>query len=424
LEKALENGTVSEAEIDEIVTRILKTRLPYAILPDKMDYDPALKASKEHTELAREVAEKSMVLLKNQNVLPLQDPSGKKIAVIGRIADVENTGDMGSSNVRSPYVVTPFQGIKNYVENAGGEVLFHEGKKMDEAAEIAKSADAVILVVGYTRHDEGEYGGRMEPNKDHHEPPRGFGGDRRDMGLLESDVELIHALKNLCPNTVVTYVGGSAINMEEWKSAVPAILYTWYAGMEGGNALARVLFGEVNPSGKLPFAVPADEGNLPEFDRYAETAEYGYYHGYTLFDKEDIEVAYPFGYGLSYTTFECMPPVIESTQMGKDDTLRVTVGVTNTGDYLGEEVVQMYVGFSNSKVERPVKLLRGFDKVAVLPGDTFTVALELPIKELAWYNPATSSWEIEEMDYELYTGKSSAKEDLKETSFTITSTLF
>ena len=229
------------------------------------------------------------------------------------------------------------------------------------------------------------------------------------------------ALKTVSPNTVVTFVGGSAINMEAWKADVPAILYAWYAGMEGGNALARVIFGDVNPSGKLPFSIPADENELPEFKRYAENANYGYYHGYTLFDEKDSQMSFPFGYGLSYTSFSYNAPVIQSTGLTVNDTLRVSVNVTNSGDVAGEEVVQMYVGFSHSAIDRPVKLLRGFHKVYINPGETVTVSFDLPVKELAWYNPDYRSWEIELMEYELYTGISSAANNLQQATFTISS---
>jgi len=419
VDEALENGTIKEAEIDAIVTRILKTRLPYAILPDHMEYDPELKASEPHIDLAREVAEKSMVLLKNENVLPLSVWDSKKVAVIGRIADVENTGDMGSSNVRSEYAITPYQGIKSYIEAKGGTALFHDGSDLEEAKRMASEADAVILVVGYTRKDEGEFAGRADKGKDHNAPTRGIGGDRKNMKLREGDELLIHALNGMNPKTVVSLVGGSAINMEAWKAHVPAILYAWYAGMEGGNALARVIFGDVNPSGKLPFSIPVDENDLPHFDRYAETAAYGYYHGYTLFDKQGIKSSFPFGFGLSYTTFQYEAPVVHSANLTVSDTLRVSVDVTNTGKVAGEEIVQLYIGFLNSAVDRPKKLLRGFDKRLINPGQTTTINLELPVKELAWYNPASSSWEIESMEYELYTGSSSSMEDLQQSTFTI-----
>ena len=229
------------------------------------------------------------------------------------------------------------------------------------------------------------------------------------------------ALKTVNPKTVVTFVGGSAINMEAWKTDVPAILYSWYAGMEGGNALARMIFGDVNPSGKLPFSIPANENELPEFNRYAGSASYGYYHGYTLFDKKASHLSFPFGYGLSYTSFRYDAPMIRSAELTVTDTLRVSVNVTNSGDVDGEEVVQMYVGFSNSAIDRPVKLLRGFHKVYINPVETVTVGFDLPVKELAWYNPDSGSWEIELMEYELYTGSSSAVNNLQQATFTISS---
>ncbi len=419
LKKAIANGSVTEAEINTIVTRILKTRLPYAILPDKMEYNPELKASEGHTTLAREVAEKSMVLLKNEGVLPLSKPAGIKVAVIGRIAGMENTGDMGSSNVRSEYVITPCQGIKRYVEGIGGTVLLNDGSDLEESIKLANEVDAVIIVVGFTRKDEGEYMGRGKKGKDHNAPAGGIGGDRQNLNLPKSDEQLIMALKTVNPKTVVTFVGGSAINMEGWREDVPAILYAWYAGMEGGNALARVIFGDVNPSGKLPFSIPGDENELPEFDRYAERARYGYYHGYTLFDKKVSQASFPFGYGLSYTSFRYDTPVIQSTGLTVNDTLRVSVKVTNSGDVDGEEVVQMYVGFSHSAIDRPVKLLRGFDKVSINKEQTVTVDFNLPVQELAWYNSDSRSWEIEMMEYELYTGSSSSTADLQQTTFSI-----
>ncbi len=421
VKKALHNGLITEAEINTIVTRILKTRLPYAILPDHMEYKPELKASENHIKLSREVAEKSMVLLKNEGVLPLSGSTDKKVAVIGWIADLENTGDLGSSNVRSKYVVTPLQGIKNYVEALGGIVLFQDGSNLDESKKLADEADAVIVVVGFTREDEGEYIGRPDKGKDHNLPANGIGGDRQNLKLPESEEQLIMALKKVNPKTAVTLVGGSAINMEDWRADVPAIIYAWYAGMEGGNALARVIFGDVNPSGKLPFSIPKDENDLPAFDRYAENAEYGYFHGYALFEKKGIQTSFPFGFGLSYTTFQYGAPVIQSADLTVTDTLRVSVMVTNTGDVAGEEIAQMYIGFANSAVERPVKLLRGFDKCEINPGQTVTINFEIPINELSWYNPESNAWEIELMKYELYTGSSSSMADLQQSTFSLSS---
>jgi len=187
--------------------------------------------------------------------------------------------------------------------------------------------------------------------------------------------------------------------------------------MEGGNALAGLLFGDVNPGGKLPFTIPEDENDLPYFNPWTDTVTYGYYHGYTLFDKKDYRAAYPFGHGMSYTTFSYSDLQVETPVIGRDENLRVSVGVTNTGERTGDEIVQLYIGFSNSAEDRPVKLLRGFSRVPLLPGESRRVTFELPAEELAMYDPETGNWVIEEMSYNVYTGASSSPEDLLESSF-------
>jgi len=196
----------------------------------------------------------------------------------------------------------------------------------------------------------------------------------------------------------------------------------WYAGMEGGTALANILFGEVNPSGKLPFTIPKDEKQLPLFDPFTKQVRYAYYHGYTLFDKEHIEPAYPFGFGLSYTDFSYKGLTLLNLEISGNELLQAVIDVSNSGSRTGEEVVQLYIGFKNSKVDRPVKLLRGFKKVKLQPGETERIKFEIPSEDLAWYNPETGQWEIEEMEYELYMGSSSAEADLSSSTFTYTNT--
>jgi len=220
---------------------------------------------------------------------------------------------------------------------------------------------------------------------------------------------------------VVVYVGGSAINMNAWEPKVASIVFAWYGGMEGGTALANVLYGKVNPSGKLPFSIARNDSDYPYFNPYTLKIDYGYYHGYTLFDKKNIEVAYPFGFGLSYTTFKYDDLQILESELNKEGVLRAKVNVTNTGGVTGEEIVQLYVGFKNSSVDRPVKLLRGFDKIGLEPGETKTVELEVAIQDLAWYDPEAKQWKVEEMDYELYVGPSSKKEELLELEFAVKS---
>lgn len=195
--------------------------------------------------------------------------------------------------------------------------------------------------------------------------------------------------------------------MEEWKDAVPAILMSWYGGMEGGTAVARTLFGEVNPGGKLPFTIPERAQDLPFFDKDANTIEYGYYHGYTLFDKKSVKPAFPFGFGLSYTSFVFSSPKLRE----ESDRLKVAVDVTNAGSRAGDEVVQLYIGAPESAIDRPVKLLRGFRRISLRPGEQERVSFEVPLDKLAWYNPQKASWELEKTKYAAYIGSSSRKFD-------------
>ena len=424
IKAALESGEITEEDIDQLILPALKTRLQYAFAQDSIEYDEALLASPEHIELAREAAEKGMVLLKNDDVLPLSPGGGNKIAVIGRLADVENTGDHGSSNAKSPYVISPDHGLANYHAGSGNTVVLDDGSDLDRAREVARDADQVVVVVGYTFEDEGEYLISTENMKKSAEAGRligekGTGGDREDLSLVKADRELIHALADANEKLVVVYVGGSGIDMSDWDHKVPAILFAWYAGMEGGTALARVLYGDVNPSGKLPFAMAQDAADYPYFTPYTDNITYDYYHGYTLFDKNNIEVAYPFGFGMSYTSFGYDNLQVLTPQLDPDGTLLVEVDVSNVGDVAGEEVVQMYVGFANSAIDRPVKLLRAFEKVALQPGETRTVSLEVPVEELAWYNPEAREWQTETMSYAVYVGGSSAERDLLTGGFAV-----
>ncbi len=425
IDEAIKSGEISEKDIDEIVIRILRTRLAYAFAEDKMEYNQDLIAKPSHIDLAREVAEKSMVLLKNQNVLPFKKSRNKKIAVIGRLADLPNTGDQGSSNSTPPYVITPYQGIKSLNKTLGNEVILNDGSDIEQAKKIAQEVDEVVLVVGYTHEDEGEYiilsrDKMMESAKAKKlVGEKGMGGDRTSLKLLPEDEILIKSLTPLNKNTVVTYVGGSAIDMSNWQDEVPAILFSWYAGMEGGNALANILYGNVNPSGKLPFSIAVNEEDYPYFNPYIDNITYEYYHGYTLFDKKNKPVAYPFGFGLSYTTFDYSDLSIVNPELTAKDSIQVKVDIKNTGLMAGEEVTQLYIGFKNSNIDRPVKLLRGFDKIYLTPNEEKTVEFSLPAEELSFYNPDTRQWEIEKMDYEIYLGSSSRKEDLLTDTFKV-----
>ncbi|MHA1458044.1 MAG: beta-glucosidase family protein [Promethearchaeota archaeon] len=405
LEKAVRLGKVPINLVDDSVRRILRTVLKYTTKEDTQKYDSDIIGCDDHVLIAREIAEKSMILLKNQSkLLPFNANEMDSLAVLGPLSDKKNTGDHGSSHVRQKNIITPLQGIKNSVGNKIN-VIHNEGHDIDVAQQIAQSVDSVVLIVGYTSKDEGEYIPHIS---------KGL-GDRPNLGLKEEDIKLIEAVSKVNEKCVVVLIGGSAILMEEWKEKVPSILMAWYSGMEGGNALANILFGKVNPSGKLPITIPKDPAQLPYFKIDVDEIEYGYYHGYTLMEKENIEPAFPFGFGLSYTEYSYKNIRVELT----DKKIIVSVDVSNTGTVAGEEIVQLYVGFENSSVDRPIKLLRGFKRVALIPNEKKSVSIEIKKKNLAWYNPDNRVWEIESIKYTIYIGSSSKNEDLLTTQISL-----
>jgi len=403
LQKLVQAGEVPEKNIDESVLRILRQKDRFSQVGLK-NYDRGKIAGPEHSRLALEVARKSIVLLKNENsVLPMNCDQIKSIAVIGWLANKANIGDIGSSRVRPPYVVTPLQGIKNRAEE-GMKVVFNDGKNLNSARQAAKSADAVIIVAGLSWRNEGEF----LPL-----PLMKIGGDRVQLDLPPDQEELINAVWPENKKCVVVLEGGSAITMEKWRSRVPAILMAWYPGMEGGNAIAEIIFGEFNPCAKLPMVFPKSADQLPHFDNQAKEIEYGYYHGYRLFDKYKLEPAFPFGFGLSYTKYKYANLRLDKKEIGKSGKIKASVDLSNIGDREGVEIVQLYVGYNGSKVDRPIKDLKAFGKLSLQPGETKTLSLEVKAEDLAYYNIEKSGWEIEEMKYLVYVGPSSRPEDLQ-----------
>lgn len=399
LEQMVSLGAVGEPVVDDAAERITRTLLRFSEAPDPQPYPPSLVASTEHRALAREVAEKSIVLLKNEaGALPFDPASVTSVAVIGALARVKNIGDRGSSLVHPPYVVTPLQGIQRLL-GPSVSVRYASGGNIAAARALAAQASAMVIVAGARSGDEGE---RLTPGR------LSTGGDRASLELRPAEVALIQAVAPVNPRTAVVLIGGGAFLMERWRAAAPAILHAFYAGMEGGAALANVLFGAVNPGGKLPFTIPTDERHLPPFDRDANHAEYGMYHGYTKLEKEGHAAAFAFGFGLSYTTFHLADAEFAATDGG----VTARVSVTNGGPRAGDEVVQLYIGFDHSAVDRPHKLLRGFQRIHLEPGETRAVAITCPLDDLRWYNPERGAWELEAMEYEAYIGTSSRAEDL------------
>lgn len=428
---AVEEGHVSEERVNTAVLRVLRALLVFENTPEPMTYSLDLVASKEHTELAREVAEQSMVLIKNANrVLPFQQPV-QRILLAGELANRNNTGDVGSSNTSAPYVVTPLEGLRRYL-GSQAEIVSCDERELDIAANEAARADCVIIVVGNDKYDEGEYisaeptadfsfdaavmqgyenMGISFPPFDGLMPGTGDakGGDRQSLSLKPAQIELIKRIGSVNPNTVVVLIGGGMIMTKEWEDIVPAILYGWYSGMEGGNALPRILFGEVNPSGKLPFTIPQDASHLPYFSNTDAEITYDLYHGYSYLDKNGYTPAYPFGFGLSYTTWEFGEPVLAK----QADRVEVTVDLRNSGDVAGAEVVQVYVGMKHSAVERQKKLLKGFKKVYLEPGQSAVVTIPVAFDELRYFSNERRKWILEAGTYSFYVGSNSGEAALQ-----------
>lgn len=414
IKEGIKEGKIKIEQIDNLVYNSLKTRLKYAFSYDSIEYNHKLILKSDHIELARKAAEESMVLIKNEKILPFKIMENMRVGVFGNLADLNNTGDMGSSNSSSPYVITPYQGIINYFKNTDTEVIYDDGNNLEKTLKIAENLDQIIIVVGYTFKDEGEYimsRGQMLKSAEAKElvGVEGIGGDRENLELSKKDYELITEISKVNDNVVVVYVGGSAINMNKWIDEIPAILFSWYSGMEGGNALAKILYGDVNPSGKLPFTIAKNDEDYPYFNPFTDTITYGYYHGYTLFEKYDKEIAYHFGHGLSYSNF-----LIDNFRIIDNNTDKIvfSTDIKNNSKIKGKEVLQLYVGFENSKINRPLKLLRDFKKLELEPGEKKTVLLSVDIEDLAYYNDEEKRWEVEDIKYNFYVGNSSDNKKL------------
>ena len=243
-----------------------------------------------------------------------------------------------------------------------------------------------------------------------------MGGDRKNsLGLHEDEIELLKQVGPVNEKSAAVLVGGNMIMMTEWYDDVNAVLMAYYPGMEGGTALAEIIYGDVNPSGKLPYVVPYSEDDLPHVDWEATDQYYEYYHGYTRLEKNGVKPLIPYGFGLSYTTFEITDPKVSV----EGENLKVTAKVKNTGAIDGDEVVQVYVGFENSAVDRPVKQLRGFQRVSVKAGEEKEVEITTPLEKLKWYDPVYREWKLENMEYPIYVGSSAAYEDLVKTEISL-----
>ena len=393
LENQVNAGTLPEAVVDDAVRRMVRKKLQYE-LEAPSPVDESVIASEAHLAIAQEAAAEGAVLLKNEpNALPLDMAGLSRIAVVGSLADTPNIGDTGSSSVRPAFVVTPLQGI----EEAVGEVVVvdHIVKNVLDGDDLAaiEAADAVIVVTGLTAEDEGE--GIIGA------------GDRLDLDLSPEREALIRDAAGANARTIVVLEGGGAITMGNWLPEVEALLMVWYPGQMGGYAIADLLFGEANPSGKLPITFPTGLDQLPPFDNVSLEVTYDYFHGYRYLDRNGATPEFPFGFGLSYTTFSVDNLEASQSTAVAGDVVRFNIDVTNTGSAAGAEVVQLYATYPGSAVERSELELKGFVKVMLGAGESQTVEISMRVNDLAYYDVNESAWALEGLEHAIHVGTSS-----------------
>ncbi|MFX1482060.1 MAG: beta-glucosidase [Promethearchaeota archaeon] len=394
LKSALKNQEFTEYRLDDVVKRFLRMFFLAGIMEPRTSSADSDAGSNGHHELARKIAEEGMVLLKNdRGLLPISLKRTQKLALLGPNLNVRLGRPQygGSSAVVPPYEITPLEGI---TERCSGKVAI--------VSDTSK-ADVAIVFAGLN-HDKG-----MDTES----------SDRESFSLPISQVKLIKETARENPDTVVVLISGSPVGMSEWIGDVPVVLEAWYPGMESGRAIANVLLGDVNPSGKLPITFPRRLMDSPAHSTKSNRTYPGdkqlrvYYEegimvGYRFFDAMNIEPQFPFGFGLSYTQFKYENfKVNKSGTEGMDDHLVASVDVTNTGSISGSEVIQLYARQSHSAVQRPPKELVGFEKTLLQPKETISVSIPISGRDLAYYDVKKHGWSGASGEIELLAGISS-----------------
>ncbi len=396
---AVKSGQLSEEDLDKAVERVLDFVYKYV---ENRKENVTFDLEQGH-ELARQMAAESIVLLKNENgVLPLSKE--KKVAFIGRYAELPRFQGGGSSHVNS-YKVTgaleAAQGLNiTYAPGCGPDGITPDEGLLAEALETAKAADCAVLFIGLPEALESE------------------GFDRKDMRLPACQEKLVEEVAKVQPNTVVVVHCGGSIEMP-WIDSAKAVLYAYLGGEAVGSAVVDLLFGDVNPSGKLAETFPLRLQDNPSYLYYfgeGDRTEYreGMFVGYRYYDKKEMPVLFPFGYGLSYTEFAYSDLKLDKSSLKDTDTLTATVKVKNVGNRAGKEIVQLYVQDDESSVIRPVRELRGFEKVSLAPGEENTVSFTLDKRAFAFYDTELGDWRVETGTFTVSVGGSSRDLPLSE----------
>ena len=427
--EAVKSGKIPMSLVDEKVGDVLRVMIKTNVLDPKKRFGPGSMNTKEHQQATYDAAAEAIVLLKNQNnLLPLDFSSIKSLAVIGDNATRKHSNGGLSSEIKAVYEVTPLEALRakwgdkvdiRFAQGYEKLSTFVEGSNngqssgtfssktqesdalLKEAVEVARTSDVALLVCGLNHDYDTE------------------SFDRLNMDIPYGQVELIQEVVKANPRTIVVMIAGSPLNMAAVDICSPAIVWAWFNGMEGGNALVDVLSGKVNPSGKMPFTTPVslDQspahalGNFPGRDLKVNYEE-DILVGYRWFDTKGLPVVYPFGYGLSYTTFGYSNLNTDKETYDQADTIQATFTLTNTGDREGAEVAQLYVSDPVCSVMRPVKELKGFKKVFLKPGESRRITLDIPVSSLAFYSEAQSQFVVEPGEFILQLGASTS--DIKQ----------
>ncbi len=423
--EAVKSGKIPMSLVDEKVGDVLRVMIKTNVLDPKKRFGPGSMNTKEHQQATYDAAAEAIVLLNNQNnLLPLDFSSIKSLAVIGDNATRKHSNGGLSSEIKAVYEVTPLEALRakwgdkvdiRFAQGYEKLSTFVEGSNngqssgtfssktqesdalLKEAVEVARTSDVALLVCGLNHDYDTE------------------SFDRLNMDIPYGQVELIQEVVKANPRTIVVMIAGSPLNMAAVDICSPAIVWAWFNGMEGGNALVDVLSGKVNPSGKMPFTTPVslDQspahalGNFPGRDLKVNYEE-DILVGYRWFDTKGLPVVYPFGYGLSYTTFNYSNLNTDKKTYDQADTIQATFTLTNTGDREGAEVAQLYVSDPVCSVMRPVKELKGFKKVFLKPGESRRITLDIPVSSLAFYSEAQSQFVVEPGEFILQLGASAS----------------
>ncbi len=419
LKKAVEYGKVSIDVIDDKVKRILTAMFKSKVFDE--DRFEGEYISERNFETAKKVAEEAVVLLKNSNnILPLNMKTTETLAVIGENATMKHALGGGSSGIKAKYEITPLEGLQNKLsdlvkikyaqgyqsttifdwsngvkDTSSGESAYKE-RLRTEAVSLAKESEYVIMFLGLNHHYDME------------------SVDRTEMDLPYEQDELVKEIVKTNPKTIVVLIGGLPVDITNWVDEVPAIMQGWYAGSEAGNVFANILFGDINPSGKLPFTFPKKLEDTPaykfgDFPGNSLEVEYkeGIFVGYRYFDTFNVKPQFAFGHGLSYTSFSFSNLNLSNEVISSGENITVSLDIENTGKYAGREVVQLYIEDVVSSVKRPKKELKGFKKVFLNPGETSKISFQVDETMLSFFDIELNDFKAEPGQFKIHVGSAS-----------------